>query len=66
MVLMMQKVTDLEIYLSNPKQNQEIDWNINFDYSKERWRNKTKKKEKKKKGKPVFPLIIYRKRIHKN
>lgn len=24
------------------------------------------KKGEKKKGKPVFPLIIYRKRIHKN
>jgi len=36
MVLLMRKVTDLEIYLSNPKQNQGIDRNITFDYSKER------------------------------
>lgn len=45
----MRKVTDLEIYLSNPKQNQGIDRNITFDYSKERWRSKTKKKKKKEK-----------------
>lgn len=50
----MRKVTDLEIYLSNPKQNQGIDRNITFDYSKERWRNKTKKKKEKKKENLFF------------